>query len=224
MLINVKNITVGEVLVITVTLSSDYSITPTGNVTFFIGNSDATQNLTSGSAKIYVHDLTYGEYLLKVSYSGDDLFSPLNSDTTFSVLRIRPNITISNSISYGENINMKLSNDMKGNLTMSINGKVYNINYGRYDFNIDIPDLEIGSYDVNVSFAGDNKYLPLNISTTLAVNKVNSVISANSISANVIGIAKGLSYSVTLKDANGNALNNKNLIQEFLTYTTKFPI
>ena len=211
MLIDVDNITVGEVLIVTVTLSSNYSLTPTGNVTFSINNSDNTQNISQGIAKTYVHGLPYGDYLLKVSYSGDDLFSPLNSDTAFSVLRIRPNITISNSISYGGNINMKLSNGMKGNLTMFVNNVNYNINYNSYNFNINVPDLEIGSYEVNISFAGDSKFSPLNISETLLVTKVNSLISASSISTNVISIANGLSYSVTLKDSNGKALNNKNL-------------
>ena len=207
----VKNITVGEALYITVNVTSDYSQKPTGNVTIFIGTNNKTYNLVNGAVSLNASGFAYGDYNITALYSGDSLYSPKTANASFSVLKVKPAITVSNTTSYGSGIHMTIPKDLSGNLTATIRNTTYSVAYSGSDFYVIVPDLSIGSYELNISYGGDNKYLPLNISTTLQVSKVNPVISANSLSSNVILASSGISYAVTLRDSNNNPLTSKSI-------------
>ena len=213
--VDFNNITVGETLTITVKITSKHSQKPTGNVTLYAGGSSSIAKLNGDTVKFRLSKLSSGNYSFSVVYSGDDIYSPNSYSSTFSVLKVKPNITISDSISYGGNIDFKLSQGMTGNLLIYLNNNVYSLEIISSDFYVPFDMLDIGTYEINISFAGDEKYLPLDISKTLTVSKSNIVVSASSVTTTIINIINGISYSVTLKDVNNNVLAGKNIVITF---------
>ena len=174
--IDVEDINVGEVLNVGVKITSNSEVKATGNLTINIADFNQTSDVGSGVLNYSISDLKYGDYVIIVTYDGDELHAEQTVNKTFSVSRITPSIIVSNSIKYGEGINFKLSNGMTGNITVNINNDDYNLNYNGYDFYVQIQNLTIGSYDLKVIFDGDDKFLPLNLSQSLVITKMNTIV------------------------------------------------
>ena len=207
--IDVDDINVGEILNVGVKITSNSEVKATGNLTINIANFNQTSDVGMGILNYSISDLKYGDYVIIVTYDGDELHAEQTVNKTFSVLRIAPSIIVSNSIKYGEGINFKLTKGIIGNITVNFNNIDYNFNYISYDFYVQILNLTIGSYDLKVIFDGDDKFLPLNLSQSLVITKMNTLITSSVVSTSILIAKCGLSYSVTLKDSNKNSLPSK---------------
>ena len=213
--VSVKNITVGENLDVSVKLSHDSQTNPSGNVTVYIDNINQTLNVTSTTLNFSIPNLAYGNYNLKVVYSGDSLYSSQTKNVAVNVSKITPTIIVSNSVNYNGRVSVTLSEGLSENITIYLNGVQYLLPPAGTSFYITFPNLDAGSYSMNISYPGDDKYLPLNLTTSFTVNKADTSLSLNSISTNVVAAMKGIPYSVTLKDSEGNALAGKSVHAAF---------
>ena len=134
-------------------------------------------------------------------------------------------------ITYGETVkiysnvvdenNVPLNN---GTLSVIINGKTYSADVSNGTVTLEIPDLDVGNYTVDVKYVG-NELVAVS-SVTFSVFKQNATITAKN-KAYIINY--GGKYSIILKDANGNViagkkvsfkLNGKNIGSAKTTYPT----
>ncbi len=107
--------------------------------------------------------------------------SEIVSGDTF-IPRINPEmkLIIPEIVAKGENVELKviLPTDAMGNVTVTMGGKKYyrTISSGQ-NVVIQVSNLDMGSYDVDVEYSGDNKYLPDWLNVNLDVSRIG--ISAN---------------------------------------------
>ena len=80
--VNVRDIQVGEVEDITITLPSD----ATGSVTVIVNGKTYTASVNNGVALVEISGLDKGTYNVQVTYSGNDKYNPVvNNDASFNV-------------------------------------------------------------------------------------------------------------------------------------------
>jgi predicted outer membrane repeat protein len=96
----------------------------------------------------------------------------------------------------------------KGMVSVVIGGKTYSANVKNGSATIEIPNLNAGNYDVNVTYGERN----LDSSAKFKVSRQNAVIIAVN-KAYVINY--GGKYSVTIKDANGKVISGKKVSFKF---------
>ena len=68
---------------------------------------------------------------------------------------------------------------------------------------------EAGTYDIQMKFAGDDKYIPSSATGTVTVRKIGTVVTVSNVSYKTTDATKTL--TATLKDENGVALSNKTI-------------
>ena len=99
----------------------------------------------------------------------------------------------SNDIIEGQNANVivNLPSDTKGDVKITVNNREYTgtINNGIVRF--EISDLTMGSYDVAISYDGDNKYAPISNTTKINVEPRKNI----SINVNDTILRRGISRS-----------------------------
>ena len=152
------------------------SVTPnaTGNITVTIENLNYTTNIINGKAQLTIPGLKAGQKQVQITYNGDNIYQPSQNTTTFTVKKILPPITIDTQDIYvgdNETITITLPTDATGNVTITINGQNYTspLTNGQATFTIE--NLTKGTYTVDVTYTGDDKYLPTNTTGTFKVQE-----------------------------------------------------
>ncbi|WP_405280052.1 Ig-like domain repeat protein [Methanobrevibacter sp.] len=157
MTIITEDITYGENATITVTMTTD------GTVTVNINNQNIGLEITNGTGQITIPNLNVGEYIVKASFEGNSDYESANATTTLTVTKIQSQLTIQPipETTQGENINIiiNVQNDATGTITLTVNGENYiaNIENGQATFNI--TGLDAGNYEAIANYAGDTNYL-----------------------------------------------------------------
>ena len=106
-------------------------------------------------------------------------------------------------VSVGETarIEVKYPEDATGNVTITVDGKTYTKPLENGFAVFEVPNLKAGQHEVDVSYSGDDKYLPSDVNKSFEVSKVNP-----SINVNVPDVASGKNAKVTVtlpEDATG---------------------
>ena len=134
----------------------------TGNVTILNNDNNLTYKNCHGELSVDISKLLKGgnnEIIIK--YSGDDWWDSQVKKESIYVFKLTPNITVN----VLENTNVAESSfiqvtsyDVCGNITLIINGKVYNqiLNNGVATFKI--YDLAPGNYNAIITYIGDETY------------------------------------------------------------------
>ncbi|WP_298517607.1 Ig-like domain repeat protein [uncultured Methanobrevibacter sp.] len=167
--IDACDINVGEDEKITVTLPKDV----TGNVTINVDGKNYTVAIKDGKAVISIPNLCAGHKTAKVYYSGSRNYNPNMETVSFTVNKIKPNMTgkSNDPIDSGKKIHIviKLPTDATGTVSIVIDGKKYTspVKAGKAIF--DIEGLSAGKYNVTAYYSGDDKYYPDQIKLTLTV-------------------------------------------------------
>ena len=181
--VDVKDISVGESLVIDV---SNLPNDATGTVTVVIGNISKSSSVGNGKAKVTVSDyLANGTYSLNVIYSGDAKYKSINTFKTVKVNKITPSFVVGvDNIFVGDELKITVSglpNDASGNISVSVAGKTNMSAVKDGIAHISILDLSAGTYNVDITYSGDNKFNSKNDSKQVKVSKrdVNMVVTAN---------------------------------------------
>ena len=170
---------VGDDREITVTLNVTDA---TGNIIFSVNNVNYVAPIVGNVSKIVLRDLENITYTIKASYNGDaKYFANESGVDSFNVSKnaVSIRVDVHSPITLGEtttatiNMNPLINTTVRLTVGNATYNKTYNVvvinGVGTYDlFGFE----NEGTYDVNVSFAGDKKYLASNNSTQLVVNKV----------------------------------------------------
>ena len=168
----------------------------TGEIKFISDNPDVVYvNTTTGVIKA----LNEGNANIKIQFTGGD-YDDSNATVTVTVSRISTEITLANS-----SFALKVDDVIDSGAGLSPSG-AGNLTYTSSDVGVvKVVDGKLvavgeGSAVVNVSFAGDYKYLPAqNKTISVSVSLINASVSADDLKIDVGGVAE--INPVTLPDA-----------------------
>ena len=170
-LVNVKDIVVGEDAVVNVVLPDDAN----GNVTITVNGKNYVAVVKYGVASVTISDLAKGNYNVSVKYSGDNKYLPSENTTQFSVAKVSDyNVTVDIvDIIGGENatVTVVVPDDGTGEVIITIDGKEYKGSVDNGVAKVVIHDLKEGTYKVVTFYTGDNKYDSMIVNGTITVNK-----------------------------------------------------
>ncbi|WP_407392978.1 hypothetical protein [Methanobrevibacter sp.] len=119
--------------------------------------------IASISSDDLVQDLAFGNYTLKVSYSGDEYYYPKSNETNVSVSFISIHVLNEYEIGYNNHIFIHQSEDASAFVELYIDGKYVKaaspIEDDESTTSIDISDLDFGEYkNVELKFPATGKY------------------------------------------------------------------
>ena len=162
---------VGDKAIIIVTLPDN----ATGNVTIEIDGVKHTSEINDGKAVFEIENLTAGTKTIAVDYTGDSNYVA-NHTTGNTIVSKRPstvNATVED-INVGENatITVYVPEDATGQVLVDIGGQGYYVNVTDGVGVLTVPDLTNGTYDINVTYVGDDKYLSSSNVSGIKVSKV----------------------------------------------------
>ena len=209
--IDAPEITEGENATITVTIEN-----ATGDVTITVGNITKTDLLNGGKVIFVIPDLSKGNYIIDVTYAGDDNFNNATANSTLTVnakeepVPSKENATMTVSaepITEGENatVVVVLPDDATGNVTVGdttvpvVNGTA----------SVSVSGLAVGNNTLPVVYSGDDKYNPAEDNVTVTVNSKEKVDSNINVSADNISEGEVANVIVLLP---GSATGNVTVI------------
>ena len=183
-----QDIYVGQSANLTISLKSNvtgYNIN--GFVTVNVNNKEYTVPIINGTGMLKLNPLNEGSYNVNLMYAGDDTFNSVDNDVYAVVNVDRVNIRsisvspTSQDIYVGQtaNVNIRMESDVSGYdingyVTLMIDNKAYNVSISNNTGSLIIPGLSKGGYDINISYAGDDTFNPVDndIYAEINVNKV----------------------------------------------------
>ena len=173
--ITVKDINVGEDAVITVKLFSD----ATGELTVTVNGKDYTANVVNGRATVSVSDLKAGTYDVVAKYSGDNNYNAAVATSSFTVSKVDSTMDVTvNDIVFGGDLTVDavLPVDATGEVVITVNGVDYPVPIVDGKATGTIGGLAAGDYTVTVKYAGDDKYVGVEITEGVNVAKAQPVL------------------------------------------------
>ena len=171
----VKDINVGEDAVISVKLLSD----ATGSVTVTVNGKDYTETVVNGVANVKVADLKAGTYDVAVKYSGDNNYNAAVATSSFTVSKVDSTMDVTvNDIVFGGDliVDAVLPDDATGEVVITVNGVDYPVPIVDGKATGTIGGLAAGDYTVTVKYAGDDKYVGVEITEGVNVAKAQPVL------------------------------------------------
>ncbi len=226
----VSDIKVGEDAVISVKLLSD----ATGSVTVTVNGKDYTETVVNGVANVKVADLKAGTYDVAVKYSGDNNYNAAVATSSFTVSKVDSTMDVTvNDIVFGGDLTVDavLPVDATGEVVITVNGVDYPVPIVDGKATGTIGGLAAGDYTVTVKYAGDDKYVGVEITEGVNVAKAQPVlgvviadvdygngfvieatltgVNGAPLSGNVIVTVAGKEYIVEVTDGKGIATGDK---------------
>ena len=171
----VSDIKVGEDAVISVKLLSD----ATGSVTVTVNGKDYTETVVNGVANVKVADLKAGTYDVAVKYSGDNNYNAAVATSSFTVSKVDSTMDVTvNDIVFGGDliVDAVLPGDATGEVVITVNGVDYHVSIENGKATGTIGGLAAGDYTVTVKYAGDDKYVGVEITEGVNVAKAQPVL------------------------------------------------
>ena len=201
--VNAADASVGDKLLINVTAPDDV----TRPVIVNVDGVDYAVNITDGIGQLYVPNLVSGNYSITAKYLGDDKYLPANSTTDVEVSKVPSNITVSvENITVGDKavIEITVPDDATGNVTVTVDGKDYNVSVANGRGILVVDGLKVGNYTVDVKYLGDDKYEPSTNATEFEVNSIETeiVVVDQGNGTVVVVVAGNATGNVTIKVGN----------------------
>ena len=170
--VDVSDIYVGDIAKINVTVGRDI----TGIIRIEIDGKDYVATINKGVARFEVENLTAGLKTVAVVYPGDDVNTANFTTGKFTVYKHKSSVSAEiESVTVGEyvTIKVKVPADATGQVLIDIGGvSNYYVNVTGGEGLINIPYIPSGEYNVNLTYIGDDKYLPSSNVSLFDVNKV----------------------------------------------------
>ena len=156
----------------------------------------------NGNATFYIPSITYGNKTVVASYAGDDKYRFNSTAANFTVAKRELNIevTVNDTIYVGENATVKvvLPRNATGYVVVNVGGNNYTITLVNGSGSVDIAGLENKTYEVNVTYIGDDQYNSrINNTQSIKVMKVASSINLTVSESGII--ANGSDVNITIK-------------------------
>ena len=206
--ITVKDINVGEDAVITVKLFSD----ATGELTVTVNGKDYTANVVNGRATVSVSDLKTGNYDVVAKYSGDNNYNAAVATSSFTVSKVDSTMDVTvNDIVFGGDltVDVVLPVDATGEVIITVDGTSYTAGINDGKATQVVKDLTAGSHVVVVKYAGDDKYVGVEVAENVNVAKAQPVLGV--VIADV-DYGNGFVIEATLTGVNSAPLNGNVIV------------
>ena len=165
-------------------------------VTVKVNGSNHTVGLVNGNGNFTLSGLANGTYIINAVFAGDDKYvNSTSNQVTLKVNKIVTSIDVGvvSPVTYGgvANIAVTMNPSINDYVVLNVAGKNYTVAIvnGKGKFNA--TGLDVGKYLVNVTYAGDYKYL----------SSSNDTVSFDVVAANLDASAIGL--NVTVKEDGG---------------------
>ena len=214
----------GDVPTVIVNLDDDAR----GSVHISIDGKGYSQNIDNGVAKFEISGLENGEYIVAISYSGDDRYYSISQNTTIKIEGYGekdPQLTIAiDDIVIGENATVVITTDkaFSGIVKVQIDGGEFmNVSVSEGYGQLNIPNLNLGNHTAKAIFEAIGEFNASEKETSFEVKKV--VIPDNGTIIDVGDSSKPTktpTYSINLpEDATGNftvTVNGKNYTAELV--------
>ena len=186
--------------------------TENGTVTVKVGN--ITKNITVNANETNAIDLgilPLGTYEITANFTANENYTSSSTAKTIKVFsKITPQIIIPplDNITKGKSISIKLPNDAKGNVTLTINATDYIFEVENGSAEIVIPNLDDGTYPYTITYSGDKQYSAFESNGTLSI-ACTQPVATEIISYNINTVYNGgKNLIATLKDKNGTVLKD----------------
>ena len=206
--VNVNNIKVGEELTITVNVPSD----ATGDVTVSVDGKEYKVAIENGKAVKTISGLKADDYTVTVKYAGDNNYNAAVAASSFTVSKVDSTMDVTvNDIVFGGDLTVDavLPDDATGEVVITVNGVDYPVPIVDGKATGTIGGLAAGDYTVTVKYAGDDKYVGVEITEGVNVAKAQPVLGV--VIADV-DYGNGFVIEATLTGVNGAPLSGNVIV------------
>lgn len=188
----------------------------TGIVTLTFNDATVDLPISNAQVSMTLHGLEIGTYGVSFYYPGSAKYLAETINTTLQIIKNPTPIASvdAENITYGDEavIIANLADPATGSVSFTFNGNTEDVTIENGQATYTIADLNAGSYDVEVSYAGDSNYDAQTVTATVNVAKANPIISVEApdieygeeavITTNLIADVQG-NVSVTVNGATG---------------------
>ena len=197
--IDVINATLGEDATVVVTVPN-----ATGSVKIIINGEEHAVDLEDGQATYTIEDIAAGDYNVVAFYAGDKNHDSASNSTTFTVEKVVPEIIVDvPAVDYGSDavITIEIAN-ATGNVFVDVGSNKYYAELENGVATVTVPNV-VENATVTVKYDGDDQYDANSTTAELIVNKIATTLSGSDLE---MGYKDGSAWTVTLTDANGDAI------------------
>jgi len=187
---------VGEAFNITIVNKTAVNVTINGKV----------YTVADGKVIIPADELAAGHYIITAVIKEDNMYFANSTTKEFDILKLNSTVKVTvNPIKVDDvaTIEITVPGDIDGTVKVDVNGTIYSVDIVGGTGSLDLKDLKAGSYDVNVTYIENDKYLSsFNDTAKFTVTKINPAVTVK-----VENITRGevAIVNVTLPDdATGN--------------------
>ena len=177
-IITTTDLNVGQQVNVTVTIAN-----ATGMVAIIVDDERKDVELIDGVAEFTIDEISAGEHLASVIYMGDASHGFVMNTTKFNVEKIGTVLNVTSTEIYaGETaeLDIMLSVDKDANVFVDIGGNKQIASLQNGFLHLSVPGLKIGTYNVVVTYNGDDIYeASLNSTASIIVNPRDSGLKAN---------------------------------------------
>ena len=175
----IADVDYGNGFVIEATLTGVNSAPLNGNVIVTVNGKEYTVKVTDGKGIATGDKLAAGTYAFAAAWAGDDNYNIVTENGDFKVNKIDSSVAVNvNNIKVGEEltITVNVPSDATGDVTVSVDGKEYNVAIENGKAVKTIADLKANDYTVTVKYSGDNNYNAAVAASSFTVSKVDSTM------------------------------------------------
>ena len=201
----IADVDYGNGFVIEATLTGVNSAPLSGNVLVTVNGKEYTVKVADGKGIATGDKLAAGTYGFAAVWAGDDNYNIVTENGDFKVNKIDSSVAVNvNNIKVGEEltITVNVPSDATGDVTVSVDGKEYNVAIENGKAVKTISGLKADDYTVTVKYAGDNNYNEATADAEFSVSK----ISDYNMDISVPEIKEGVNSTISIdlpKDATG---------------------
>ena len=171
----IADVDYGNGFVIEATLTGVNGAPLSGNVIVTVAGKEYTVKVTDGKGIATGDKLAAGTYAFAAAWAGDDNYNIVTENGDFKVNKIDSSVAVNvNNIKVGEEltITVNVPFDATGDVTVSVDGKEYNVAIENGKAVKTIADLKANVYTVTVKYSGDNNYNANQNTTEFTVSKI----------------------------------------------------
>ena len=201
----IADVDYGNGFVIEATLTGVNSAPLNGNVIVTVAGKEYTVKVIDGKGIATGDKLAAGTYGFAAAWAGNDNYNAVAENGDFKVNKIDSSVAVNvNNIKVGEEltITVNVPSDATGDVTVSVDGKEYNVAIENGKAVKTISGLKADDYTVTVKYAGDNNYNEATADAEFSVSK----ISDYNMDISVPEIKEGVNSTISIdlpKDATG---------------------
>ena len=206
--VDVEATNVGSPVIISVEIPEN----ATGIVIVNVDGTNYTVQTINGKGSLAITGVGNATHTVKVTYLGDDQYFNSTNSTTYGLKKLASEVTVKvDNIYAGEIavVEITVTNGATGNITIKI-GEEYQDTVGVTSgkITVNVPGLKTGDKTVEVTYNGDDKYLPSENSTTFEVGIKDAVILTN----DVVAYYNKTTFTARLADTDNNPIAGETIV------------